>query len=124
MEGKKKKTELFDYIERVRSEAFGINVKRRVILGNFLLSSRFEDFNEKVIDAQKIRRLIIEEYCTMFEQNNIDFILSPVAIGELPPKIDDILNQKEKKNPVYEYKMDYYTAFPNCTGTPAITMPV
>jgi aspartyl-tRNA(Asn)/glutamyl-tRNA(Gln) amidotransferase subunit A len=47
----KKKTELFDYIERVRSEAFGMNVKRRVLLGNFLLSSRFEDFNEKVIDA-------------------------------------------------------------------------
>jgi aspartyl-tRNA(Asn)/glutamyl-tRNA(Gln) amidotransferase subunit A len=47
----KKRQELFSYIERVKSEAFGINVKRRVILGNFLLSSRFEDFNEKVIDA-------------------------------------------------------------------------
>ena len=56
----KKKQELFDYIERIKSEAFGINVKRRVILGNFLLSSRFEDFNEKVIEAQKIRRLIID----------------------------------------------------------------
>ena len=55
-----KKQELFDYIERIKSEAFGINVKRRVILGNFLLSSRFEDFNEKVIEAQKIRRLIID----------------------------------------------------------------
>jgi hypothetical protein len=44
-------------------------VKRRVILGNFLLSSRFEDFNEKVIEAQKIRRLIIDEYCKVFEGN-------------------------------------------------------
>ncbi len=43
--------DLFEYIERVRSEAFGLNVKRRILLGNFLLSSRFEDFNEKVIDA-------------------------------------------------------------------------
>ena len=51
-------------------------------------------------------------------------ILSPVAIGERPPKILDIINEKEKKNPVYEYKMDYYTALPNCTGTPAITIPV
>jgi aspartyl-tRNA(Asn)/glutamyl-tRNA(Gln) amidotransferase subunit A len=49
--GNKKRQELFSYIERVKSEAFGINVKRRVILGNFLLSSRFEDFNEKVIEA-------------------------------------------------------------------------
>ena len=47
----KKRQELFSYIERIKSEAFGINVKRRVILGNFLLSSRFEDFNEKVIEA-------------------------------------------------------------------------
>ena len=119
----KKKQELFDYIERIKSEAFGINVKRRVILGNFLLSSRFEDFNEKVIEAQKIRRLIIDEYCKVFEGNKLDLILSPVALGEAP-KIEDVLNQTEKKNPVYEYKMDYYTAFPNCTGTPAITMPV
>jgi Asp-tRNA(Asn)/Glu-tRNA(Gln) amidotransferase A subunit family amidase len=35
-----------------------------------------------------------------------------------------VLNANEAKNPVYEYKMDYYTALPNCTGTPAITMPV
>ncbi len=47
-----------------------------------------------------------------------------MAIGERPPKISDVLNASEAKNPVYEYKMDYYTAFPNCTGTPAITLPV
>ena len=43
--------ELVDYITRVRSEAFGLNVKRRITLGNFLLSSRFEDYNEKIRDA-------------------------------------------------------------------------
>ena len=71
-----------------------------------------------------MRRLLIEEYCKVFEDQNLDFILSPVAIGEKPPKISDILNKSEKTNPVYEYKMDYYTALPNCTGTPAITIPV
>jgi len=90
-DGKSSKTELFQYIEKVRSEAFGVNVKRRVLLGNFLLSSRFEDFNEKVIEAQKIRRLLVEEYCRVFEQEGLDVILSPVAIGEEPPKIDEIL---------------------------------
>jgi Asp-tRNA(Asn)/Glu-tRNA(Gln) amidotransferase A subunit family amidase len=44
------------------------------------------------------------------------------VIGERPPKISDILTRS--KNPVFEYKMDYFTAFPNCTGTPAITIPV
>ena len=67
---------------------------------------------------------MIDQYCKVFEANNLDFILSPVAIGERPPKINDVINASEAKNPVFEYKMDYYTAFPNCTGTPAITMPV
>ena len=67
---------------------------------------------------------MIDQYCEVFESYNIDFIISPVAIGEKPPLISDVINQTEKKNPVYEYKMDYYTALPNCTGTPAITMPI
>lgn len=56
----------------------------------------------------------------------MDFVISPVAIGIEPPKIDDILNSANSatKNPVYEYKMDYYTALPNSLGIPAITMPV
>jgi Asp-tRNA(Asn)/Glu-tRNA(Gln) amidotransferase A subunit family amidase len=49
-----------EYIERVRSENFGLNVKRRVMLGNFLLSSKFEKFNEKVRTAQKVRRMFIQ----------------------------------------------------------------
>jgi Asp-tRNA(Asn)/Glu-tRNA(Gln) amidotransferase A subunit family amidase len=67
---------------------------------------------------------LIDQYCKVFEANNLDLILSPVAIGERPPKINDVLNASEAKNPVFEYKMDYYTALPNCTGTPAITIPV
>ena len=43
--------ELYDYVTRVRSEAFGLNVKRRCMLGNFLLSSKFDEFNEKVRPA-------------------------------------------------------------------------
>lgn len=60
--------ELADYVSRVRTDAFGTNVKRRVILGNFLLSSRFEHFNEKVRQAQRVRRLFIEEWCKKMEQ--------------------------------------------------------
>ena len=40
--------DLHDYITRVRSQEIGINVKRRAMLGNFLLSSKFEKYNEKV----------------------------------------------------------------------------
>ena len=45
-----------DYIERVRSETFGLKVKRRVVLGNFLLSSKFEKYNDKKpVPAIKLR---------------------------------------------------------------------
>ena len=40
--------DLHEYVTRVRSETLGLNVKRRVMLGNFLLSSKFEQYNEKV----------------------------------------------------------------------------
>ena len=39
---------MHEYVTRVRSETLGLNVKRRVMLGNFLLSSKFEQYNEKV----------------------------------------------------------------------------
>jgi Asp-tRNA(Asn)/Glu-tRNA(Gln) amidotransferase A subunit family amidase len=51
---------LFGYISKVRSEGFGLNVRRRILLGNFLLSSRFEDFHEKVIEAKRVRRVLVE----------------------------------------------------------------
>jgi len=43
--------DLMEYIERVRTTTFGLNVKRRVVLGNFLLSSKYEHFNDKVRTA-------------------------------------------------------------------------
>jgi aspartyl-tRNA(Asn)/glutamyl-tRNA(Gln) amidotransferase subunit A len=47
----KDREDLLEYIERVRSETFGTNVKRRCMLGNFLLSSKFEQYNERVRTA-------------------------------------------------------------------------
>ena len=53
-------TELFEYMKKVRSDGFGINVKRRLLVGNFLLSStRYDDFHQKVIEAQQVRRMLI-----------------------------------------------------------------
>ena len=47
----KKGEDLLAYMKRVRSESFGANVKRRIMVGNFLLSSKFADYNEKVRQA-------------------------------------------------------------------------
>jgi Asp-tRNA(Asn)/Glu-tRNA(Gln) amidotransferase A subunit family amidase len=56
------------------------------------------------------------------EDHNIDFVISPTTIGEAPMKIDDVLNNKTKA--VSEYKMDFYTTFPNSIGIPSATIPI
>ena len=97
------------------------------MLGNFLMSSGggYEDFNKNLVNAQKFRRMIIEQYCDVMRREDVDFILSPNAFGEKPPKISDILDGSlNNKSPVYEYKMDYFTVVANCLGVPALTMPV
>ena len=67
--------------------------------------------------------MFVEQFCNAYEKNDLDIIISPTTIGEEPPKIKDITEKKEKSNPVYEYKMDYYTAFPNAAGIPCLTLP-
>lgn len=46
-----------EYMEKVRTEGFGVNVKRRIALGNFVLSTQDVDYNEMFLKAQKIRRV-------------------------------------------------------------------
>ena len=123
----KSKSALFNYIESSKTQSYGMNVKRRIMLGNFLMSSGggYEDFHQNLVNAQKFRRMIIEQYCKVMRQENIDFIISPNSFGEKPPKIGEILaDSLDDKSPVYEYKMDYFTAVSNCLGVPALTMPV
>ena len=61
------------------------------------------------------------------ERNDIDVVISPTAIGEEPPLISNFTNKpRDSKtlSPVYEYKNDYFTAFPNTLGIPSITLPI
>lgn len=90
----KEKEELFDYITRVRSENFGLNVKRRCTLGNFLLSSKFEDFNDKVRTGQKIRRMLIDQWNKEMEEKDIDVVVSPTTLGFEPQLQAPILSPK------------------------------
>ena len=118
--------DLNEYIIRVRSENFGTNVKRRAMLGNFLLSSKFEKYNEKVRTAQKVRRLLIEQWNKEMIAKDIDIVISPTTIGEEPTRIEDVIGSAKQKNrnPVFEFKMDYYSAFPNSLGIPSVTIPI
>jgi len=96
-----------------RSEGFGEEVKRRIMLGNFVLSSGYYD--AYYVKAQKVRHLIRDEFNAIFDE--ADLILSPVA-PSVAPKIG------ESEDPLEMYKSDMYTLGVNLAGLPGISVPV
>jgi len=96
-----------------RSEGFGEEVKRRIMLGNFVLSSGYYD--AYYVKAQKVRHLIRDSFNAIFEE--ADLILSPVA-----PTVAPTLGANE--DPLEMYKSDMYTLGVNLAGLPAISVPV
>ncbi len=98
---------------KTRSEGFGDEVKRRILLGNFVLSSGYYD--AYYIKAQKVRHLIKEQFNKIFE--SADLILSPVA-PSVAPKLGAL------EDPLEMYKSDMYTLGVNLAGLPAISLPV
>ncbi|MDQ7085535.1 MAG: Asp-tRNA(Asn)/Glu-tRNA(Gln) amidotransferase subunit GatA [Sulfurovum sp.] len=96
-----------------RSEGFGEEVKRRIMLGNFVLSSGYYD--AYYVKAQKVRHLIRDEFNAIFEE--ADLILSPVT-PSVAPKIG------ASKSALEMYKSDMYTIGVNLAGLPAISIPV
>jgi len=98
---------------KTRSEGFGEEVKRRILLGNFVLSSGYYD--AYYLKAQKVRHLIRDEFNKIF--NDVDLILSPVA-PSVAPKIGTT------QDPLEMYKSDMYTIAINLAGLPALSLPV
>jgi len=92
---------------------FGDEVKRRVMLGNFVLSAGYYD--AYYVKAQKVRHLIRDEFNKIFDE--ADLILSPVA-PDVAPKIGST------HDPLEMYKSDMYTIGVNLAGLPAISLPV
>ncbi len=98
---------------KTRSEGFGDEVKRRILLGNFVLSSGY--YEAYYVKAQKTRHLIKDEYAKIF--NEVDLILSPVA-PSVAPKFGELAN------PMEMYLSDIYTISVNLAGLPALSLPV
>jgi len=96
-----------------RSEGFGDEVKRRILLGNFVLSSGYYD--AYYLKAQRVRHLIRDEFNKIFDE--ADLILSPVA-PSVAPKIGAL------HDPLEMYKSDMYTLGVNLAGLPGISLPV
>lgn len=105
---------LTETYKKSRTEGFGNEVKRRIMLGTFVLSTGYYDaYYSK---AQKVRRLIFDKTKEILQ--DFDFILMPVApttAWNLGEKMDD---------PVAMYLADIFTVQANMVGMPAISLPV
>jgi aspartyl-tRNA(Asn)/glutamyl-tRNA(Gln) amidotransferase subunit A len=99
--------------KRSRSEGFGREVKRRIMLGTFVLSAGYYD--AYYAKAQKVRRLIREKTDQIL--NEYDFILVPTA-----PEPAFALGTQEK-DPIVMYLSDIFTVQASLTGVPAISLP-
>ena len=96
-----------------RSEAFGPEVKRRIILGTYVLSSGYYDAYYK--KAQKVRTFVKKEFDKNFEK--YDVLLTPVA-----PTTAFGIGEKSN-NPLEMYLADICTVSINIAGVPAISIP-
>ncbi len=104
---------LKDMYIQTKSQGFGPEVQKRIMLGSFVLSSGYYD--AYYIKAQKIRHLIKDEYENIFK--NADLILSPVT-PTTAPKFGSFKSSLEM------YLSDIYTISVNLAGLPAISLPI
>ena len=98
---------------KTRAEGFGPEVKRRIMLGTYALSSGYYDAYYK--KAQQLRRLIAQDFDKAFEQ--VDILVSPTC-----PTTAFDLNSKAD-NPLAMYLTDIATISSNLVGAPALSMP-
>lgn len=108
-----KPKDLKDLYFRSRGEGFGAEVKRRIMLGTYVLSAGYYD--AYYLQAQKVRTLIREDFVNAFK--DVDVIAgptSPTTAFKVGEKIDD---------PVTMYQCDIYTLAVNLAGLPAMSIP-
>lgn len=115
---------------RTRGEGFGEEVRRRILLGAYALSS--EAIDNYFIQAQKVRRLVQQDFDRVFatenplhdtpksqENEGVDFLLTPTA-PSLPPTLADL----ERQTTVEGYMLDVFTVPASLAGLPALSVPV
>jgi aspartyl-tRNA(Asn)/glutamyl-tRNA(Gln) amidotransferase subunit A len=105
--------DLNDMYEKTRAEGFGAEVKRRIMVGAYVLSHGYYD--AYYLKAQKIRRLIANDFVAAFTQ--CDVILGPVA-----PTAAFNIGEKSG-DPVEMYLSDIYTLSVNLAGLPGMSIP-
>ncbi|MFB6145555.1 MAG: amidase family protein [Candidatus Nanohaloarchaea archaeon] len=103
-----------EYFSEVRSEGFGEEAKRRILLGTYTRQAGYRD--QYYIKAAKVRRKIIDEFKQVFDE--YDMIMAP-SMPNIAPKIEDAKSMA----PEEIYAMDTLTVGPNLAGMPMISVP-
>jgi len=103
-----------EFYQKTRSEGFGKEVKRRILLGTFVLSAGY--YEAYFSKAQKVRRILIERTKLIF--NEFDLILSPTVPSTA------FKSGEKSSDPVSMYLADLYTVYANLVGIPGISLPL
>ncbi len=103
-----------DYFSAIRSEGFGEEAKRRILLGTYTRMAGYRD--QYYLKAAKVRRRIIDQFKQAFEE--YDVLASP-SMPNIAPKI----SEAEDMSPTEVYAMDTLTVGPNLAGLPMVSVP-
>lgn len=106
--------DLMEVYLKSRGQGFGAEVRRRIMLGTYALSSGYYD--AYYLRAQKVRTKVIEDFKKAFEK--VDVLMAPVS-PFLPFKIGERID-----DPLSMYLVDVYTVSVNLAGLPALSLPV
>jgi aspartyl-tRNA(Asn)/glutamyl-tRNA(Gln) amidotransferase subunit A len=104
---------LFDHYARSRAEGFGAEVKRRIILGTYVLSSGYYD--AYYLQAQKVRELIRRDFVTVFEK--VHALISPTS------PVPAFKLGERTSNPLQMYLADIFTIAGNLAGICGLSLP-
>jgi len=107
---------LLDVYLDSRTTGFGEEVKRRIMLGAYTLSAGY--YQDYYLQAQKVRTLIKKDFEKLFQEKDIDCLLTPIS-PTLPWKLGEKIN-----NPLSMYLADVYTVSANLAGLPALSLPI
>ncbi|CAN5283503.1 Asp-tRNA(Asn)/Glu-tRNA(Gln) amidotransferase subunit GatA [soil metagenome] len=102
------------FYKKTRSKGFGKEVKRRIMLGTFVLSEGYYD--AYFTKAQQVRRLLVSQAEKIF--SSFDIIMLPTA------PVTAFEAGESEKDPIAVYLADIYTVYANLTGIPAISIPL
>lgn len=108
--------DIIDMYEKTRAAGFGSEVKRRVMIGTYVLSAGYYD--AYYVQAQKVRTLIKQDFETVFDAG-VDAILTPAT----PSAAFAIGDTEMAKDPVKMYLNDVFTVTVNMAGLPGIAVP-